>query len=69
VTSRGVQNAHRTSINSRSRRSGDAAPHQKLLTVAQLAERWQVSERTVRRMIADGRIKAVRVGRSVRIPL
>jgi len=40
----------------------------RLLTVRQLAEAWQVSERTIRRMIADGRIRVVRIGRSVRIP-
>ena len=38
-----------------------------LLTVRQVAENWQVSERTIRRMIADGRIRVVRIGRSVRI--
>jgi excisionase family DNA binding protein len=39
-----------------------------LLTVRQVAENWRVSERTVRRMIADGRLRTVRVGRAVRIP-
>lgn len=39
-----------------------------LLTVPQVAENWQVSERTVRRMIADGRLRVVRLGRSIRIP-
>jgi len=40
----------------------------RLWTVRQLAEAWRVSERTVRRAIADGRIRVVRIGRSVRIP-
>jgi excisionase family DNA binding protein len=39
-----------------------------LLTVHQVAEHWQVSQRTVRRMIADGRLRIVRLGRAVRIP-
>ena len=38
------------------------------LTVRQVAERWQVSERSIRRMIADGRLPVVRLGRAVRIP-
>jgi excisionase family DNA binding protein len=40
-----------------------------LLTVRQVAENWQVSERTIRRMIADGRLPVIRLGRAVRIPL
>jgi excisionase family DNA binding protein len=40
----------------------------RLLTVGQVAENWQVSQRTVRRMIADGRLPIVRLGRAVRIP-
>jgi excisionase family DNA binding protein len=43
-------------------------PAEELLTVSQVAENWQVSPRTVRRMIADGRLKVVRLGRAVRIP-
>jgi excisionase family DNA binding protein len=39
-----------------------------LLTVNQLAESWQVSPRTIRRMTADGRLPVVRIGRAVRIP-
>ena len=40
-----------------------------LLTVRQVAENWQVSERTIRRMIADGRLPVIRLGRAVRIPV
>jgi excisionase family DNA binding protein len=40
---------------------------ERLMTVNQLAELWQVSPRTVRRMIADGRLPVVRLGRAVRI--
>ena len=39
-----------------------------LLTVRQVAENWQISERTIRRWIADGRLRVVRLGRSIRIP-
>ena len=37
------------------------------LTVAQVAARLQVSEKTVRNHISQKRLKAVRVGRAVRI--
>jgi excisionase family DNA binding protein len=39
-----------------------------LLTVQQVAENWQVSQRMIRRMIADGRLRVIRLGRAVRIP-
>jgi excisionase family DNA binding protein len=39
----------------------------RLLTVGQVAENWQVSQRTVRRMIGDGRLPVVHLGRAVRI--
>jgi excisionase family DNA binding protein len=48
--------------------SGNLPPDGVLLTVHQVAENWQVSERTVRRMIADGRLPIIRLGRAVRIP-
>jgi excisionase family DNA binding protein len=38
-----------------------------LLTVDQAAERLVVSSRTVRRMINDGRLKHVNIGRAVRV--
>lgn len=50
------------------KRKGVRAARQ-LLTVRQVAQNWQVSERTIRRMIADRRIEVVRLGRSVRIPV
>ena len=40
---------------------------ERLLTVDQVAERWQISPRSIRRMIADGRLPVVRIGRAVRI--
>lgn len=39
----------------------------RLLTVDQLADRWNVHPRTIRRKIKDEKIKIVRIGRSVRI--
>lgn len=38
-----------------------------LLTMAEVAEHWQVSTRTVRRLVRSGAIPAVRFGRTVRI--
>jgi excisionase family DNA binding protein len=40
---------------------------QQLLTVGELAKRWKVSTRTIRRQIASGEITVVRIGRAVRI--
>jgi excisionase family DNA binding protein len=37
-------------------------------TVKQAAKRLQVSERFLRRLKADGRLKVVRLGRAVRVP-
>lgn len=49
-----------------SRRDGrDPAP--RLLTVAAIAERLDVCERTVRRLIQSGRLGSLRVGRCLRI--
>jgi excisionase family DNA binding protein len=45
----------------------DAASLEQLLTVAQVATILQMSIRSVRRMIADGRLPVVRLGRSVRV--
>ena len=38
-----------------------------LLTVVEVAKQINVSVRTVRRLIADGELKPIRFGRSVRI--
>jgi excisionase family DNA binding protein len=42
-------------------------PSRKLLTVAKVADRLQVSIRTVRRLIASEKIKTLRIGRAVRV--
>lgn len=39
-----------------------------LMTVDQVAELFSVSDKTVRRMIRDGRLQAVAFGRAWRIP-
>jgi excisionase family DNA binding protein len=38
-----------------------------VLTLDEAAERMRVSRRTVERLIAEGRIRPVRIGRSVRV--
>ena len=38
------------------------------LTIPQVAERLAVSTRTVWRMVKDGRLPSVRIGRAVRVP-
>ncbi len=47
--------------------TADAPLPVRLLTVDDVAEMWQVSPRTVRRMIAAGRIPVIRLGRAVRV--
>jgi excisionase family DNA binding protein len=39
----------------------------RLVTVAEVGELLRLSERQIRRMIADGRIPVVRLGRAIRI--
>lgn len=43
-------------------------PLERLLSVRETSEVYGVSEKTIRRMIKDGRIQTVRVGRQLRIP-
>jgi excisionase family DNA binding protein len=50
---------------SRNRSTGDDG--QRLLKVNQLADRWQVHPRTVRRKIKKKQIPVIRIGRTVRI--
>ena len=49
------------------RKRDDRDDGQRLLTVDQLADLWQVSPRTIRRMIKNGQIPVIRIGRAVRI--
>lgn len=47
-------------------------PHQDghreaLLTMSQIAERWQVSTETVKRRIRSGQLPALKLGRCVRV--
>jgi excisionase family DNA binding protein len=60
--------SRRPPFSSNSTKTKDGQRLERLLTVDQLAELWQVSSRTVRRMVADGRLPVVRIGRAVRIP-
>ena len=39
----------------------------RMITIAQAAEEWQVGERTLRRYIAQGRLRAYRMGRLLRL--
>jgi excisionase family DNA binding protein len=41
----------------------------KFITAAEVAHHLSISERTVRRAIAEGRVPVVRIGRAVRIRL
>jgi excisionase family DNA binding protein len=50
---------------SRPRTSAPAS--ERLLTIADVAERCQVSSRSVRRWIDEGRLKVIRLGRNVRV--
>lgn len=47
---------------------GDAVASIKFLTVAEVATTVRVSKMTVYRLIHDGTLEAVRVGRSFRVP-
>lgn len=38
-----------------------------LLTIDQVCDRLQVSEATVRRLVRDGDLKVVRIGRAIRV--
>jgi excisionase family DNA binding protein len=49
------------------RRKGKPPVAERLLTVTDVAETLQISPRTVRRMIAKGQLRIIRLGRSVRI--
>jgi excisionase family DNA binding protein len=44
-----------------------AAPGRRYHTIAELAERWRTSERTVRRLISSGKLRAVRIGNQLRV--
>ena len=41
---------------------------QQYFSIATLAERFELSEKTIRRMITEGRLKAKRICGSIRIP-
>lgn len=41
---------------------------ERMLTVAEVADHYRFTPRTIRNWIKDGAIQAVRIGRSIRIP-
>ena len=47
--------------------NSEAAEQLSLLTIAQIASRWQVSAETVERRIRSGELPATKLGRSVRV--
>jgi len=47
---------------------GDRAEIESLYTVEELAEYWRVCTRTIRRLIENGELAVVRIGRRVLIP-
>ena len=49
------------------RRQTPAPASERLLTIADVADRCQVSSRSVRRWIDDGRLQVIRLGRNVRV--
>lgn len=46
----------------------NSEPLERHYTIKQIARRLAVSDDTVRRMVADGRCKANRIGRLLRVP-
>jgi len=46
----------------------DCVACQKYFSIASLAEQFELSQKTIRRMIIEGQIKAKRIRGSVRIP-
>ena len=58
-----------TSMNGPSARdAGDGQPRAQFLTVAEVASLMRVSKMTVYRLVHNGEMPAVRVGRSFRVP-
>jgi excisionase family DNA binding protein len=47
--------------------TSSAASGRRYHTIAELAERWRTSERTVRRLISNGKLRAVRIGSQLRV--
>jgi excisionase family DNA binding protein len=41
----------------------------KLLTIAEVAERWRVSKMTVYRLVHSGALRSIQIGHSYRIPV
>jgi excisionase family DNA binding protein len=41
---------------------------QRYYSISSIADKWDVSQKTIRRMINSGKIQAKRIGGSIRIP-
>jgi excisionase family DNA binding protein len=54
-----------TAVRSRARQSASPV----FLTVPELAARWSVTDRTLRRLVGQGDLPVTRIGRSVRFRL
>lgn len=48
--------------------SSDCKACQKYHSISAVAEHFELSEKTIRRMITEGQLKAKRIGGSIRIP-
>lgn len=46
-----------------------STPSPLFFAIAQVAERWQVSARTIRRLITRGDLKVCRIGSQIRVSL
>ena len=46
-----------------------SAPQRHFLTTAQLAERWHYHQESIRRLVREGELSCVRLGRQVRLPV
>lgn len=45
------------------------ASEERLLTVDDVADRWRVSAKTVQRLVNQGKLASVRIGRQIRLRL
>ena len=57
-----IQVHKETNMNPPSRKKDET-----FFTVPEIMERWQISERTLRRLIASGALPVLRIGASVRV--
>ena len=51
----------------RSKPANDNVPNSPFLTLAQVATRWQINEKTVRRLVWSGELTHHKIGQQIRI--